>query len=91
MKTLTVTQAARNFNRVVDAMERDQEEVLLVRNKRHVVRLVPEPAAQNALEVLGDLCGSLDDGTATALSEAIGRTRRGRTATLVSLRNPWDS
>ena len=91
MKTLTVTQAARNFSRVVDELERDQEEILLIRHKRRVLRLVPEPRMQNALEVLGDLCASLDDGTAAALSGSVQRTCRGKTAMLASLRNPWGS
>jgi prevent-host-death family protein len=89
MKTLTVTEAARNFSRVLDEVERDQEEIVLVRNHRQIVRLIPEPLAQNALEVLGDLYRTLDDETADALSEAINRTRKGRTATLDKLRNPW--
>ena len=91
MKTLTVAQAARNLNRVVDEVERDQEEILIVRNSRHVMRLVPEPPAQTALEILGDLVGSLDDGTAKALSGAVQRGRRRKTAMLASLRNPSGS
>ncbi len=91
MKTLTVTQAARNFSRVVDEVERDQEEILLVRNRRHVVRLVPEPPAQNALDVLGDLYFALDDRTAEALSRTVQRTRRRKNALVSSMNNPWGS
>lgn len=91
MKTLTVTEAARNFSRVLDEVEREQEEIVLVRNHRQIVRLVPEPPAQTALEVLGDLYRTLDDATADALAEAVNRPRRGRAATLDALRNPWAS
>ena len=91
MKTLTVTEVARNFSRVMDDVERDQEEVVLVRNHREIARLVPEPPAQNALEVLGDLYRTLDDETADALSEAIGASRKGKAGTLGELRNPWAS
>jgi len=91
VKTLTVTEAARNFSSVLDRVEREQEEVVLVRNHRHVARLVPEPPAQNALEVLGDLYRTLDEETAGALVEAITRTRKGKQATLNGLRNPWAS
>ena len=89
MKTLTVTEVARNFSSVLDNLERDQEEVVLVRNHREIARLVPEPPAQNALEVLGDLFRTLDDDTADALSAAIRRTRKGKRATVGKLRNPW--
>ena len=89
MKTLTVTEVSRNFSSVLDGVERDQEEVVLVRNHRHIARLVPEPPAQNALEVLGDLYRTLDDDTAAALSGGIKRSRSGKTGTLGELRNPW--
>ena len=91
MKILTVTKAARNFSRVLDEVEREGEEIVLVRNHRQIVRLVPEPAAQNALEVLGDLYRTLDDETAQALAEAVNGTRKGKAATLNALRNPWAS
>jgi prevent-host-death family protein len=91
MKTLTVTEVARNFSAVVDSVQEDQEEVVLVRNNKPVARLVPEPAAQNALEVLGDLYRTLDDDTAEALSEAIRSGRKTKRGTLKELRNPWAS
>jgi hypothetical protein len=53
-----------------------------------IVRLIPEPPAQNALEVLGDLHRTLDDETAEALSNAIKSTRKHRNSTLTALRNP---
>ncbi|MEQ1751030.1 MAG: type II toxin-antitoxin system Phd/YefM family antitoxin [Prosthecobacter sp.] len=71
MKTLTITEVARNFSSVMNGVESDQEEVVLVRNHKPSARLVPEPQAQNALEVLGDLYRTLDDDTADALAEAI--------------------
>src|SRR5882672_2734615 len=88
MKILTVTEAARNFSRVLDEVEREQEEIVLVRNHRQIARLVPEPTAQNALEVLGDLYCTLDEQTADALSKAVKRTRKGKARTLRGLRNP---
>jgi len=91
MKMLAVTEAARNFSRVLDEVERKQAEIVLVRNHRQVARLSPEPAAQNALEVLGDLYRTLNERVAEALAKAVSRTRRGRTARLSALRNPWPS
>ena len=89
MKTLTVTEAARNFSRVLDEVAHEQQEIVLVRNHQRIVRLVPEPPEQNALQVLGDLYRTLDDETAQAPSEAVKQARNGKGATLGSLRNPW--
>ncbi len=91
MKTLSVTEVARNFSAVLDSVEREQQEVVLVRNHRQIARLVPEPPARNALEVLGDLYRTLDDATASALTEAMQVARKGKRGTLGELRNPWDS
>lgn len=91
MKTLTVTEVARNFSAVMDSVESEQEEIVLVRNHKPIARLVPEPQAQNAFEVFGDLYRTLDDGTADALAKSINsgkKTKRGR---LNDLRNPWAS
>jgi PHD/YefM family antitoxin component YafN of YafNO toxin-antitoxin module len=89
MKTLSVTEVARNFSAVLDSLERDQEEVVLVRNRRQVARLVPEAPRQDALEVFGDLYRTLDEATAEALSAAVSSSRRGRRGKVSELRNPW--
>ena len=89
MKTLSVTDVARNFSAVLDALERDHEEIVLVRNQRHIARLVPEAPRQDALSVLGDLYRTLDDETANALSSAIASHRKGRRGRLAELRDPW--
>jgi prevent-host-death family protein len=89
VKTLSVTDVARNFSAVLDAVERDQEEIVLVRNQRHVARLVPEAPRQDALSVFGDLYRTLDDQTAEALSAAIASNRRIRRGRVAELRDPW--
>lgn len=89
MKTLSVTDVARNFSAVLDAVERDQEEIVLVRNQRHVARLVPEAPRQDALSVFGDLYRTLDDETADALSAAIASQRKRRRGRVAELRDPW--
>ncbi len=89
---MTVAEVARNFSSVMDGVESEQEEIVLVRNRKAVARLVPEPPEMTALEVLGDLYRALDDdGAADALAAAISNPRKGRGATLESLRNPWAS
>lgn len=89
MKTLSVTEVARNFSAVLDELERDQEEIVLVRNSRQVARLVPEAPQQDALSVLGDLYRTLDDKTADALSAAVASRRKSRRGRLSEMRNPW--
>jgi prevent-host-death family protein len=89
VKTLSLTDVARNFSAVLDAVERDQEEIVLVRNHRHIARLVPEAPRQDALSVFGDLYRTLDDQTAEALSAAIASHRKGRRARVSELRDPW--
>lgn len=89
MKVLSVTEVSRNFSAVLDAVERNQEEIVLVRNQRHIARLVPEAPRQDALEVFGDLYRTLDDETADALSAAVTSHRKSRRGRVSELRNPW--
>ena len=89
MKRLSVTEVARNFSAVLDAVERNQEEIVLVRNRRQVARLVPEAPHQDALEVFGDLFRTLDDETADALVRAISVARKGRRGRVTELKHPW--
>jgi antitoxin (DNA-binding transcriptional repressor) of toxin-antitoxin stability system len=89
MKTLSVTDAARNFSAVLDGLERDREEIVLVRNRRPIARLVPEMPHQDALSVFGDLYRILDDETAAALSAAIASSRKSRRGRVSQLREPW--
>ena len=89
MRTLSVTEVARNFRAVLDRVERQQEEVVLVRNRRQVARLVPEAPQQTALEVFGDLYCTLDDRTAGALAAQVSAARKSRRGRLSELMNPW--
>jgi antitoxin (DNA-binding transcriptional repressor) of toxin-antitoxin stability system len=89
VKTLSVTNVARHFSAVLDNLERDQEEIVLVRNQRTIARLVPEARRQDALSVFGDLYRTLDDKTADALSAAITSQRKSRRGRVSELRDPW--
>ena len=89
MKTISVTDVARNFSAVLDALERHQEEILLVRNRRNVARLVPEAPHQDALSVFGDLYRTLDDRSADALVAALPAVRQRRRGRVSELRDPW--
>ena len=89
MRRKSATEVARNFSAVLDAIERDQEEIILVRNQRQVARLVPEAPRQDALAVFGDLYRTLDDETADALSAALASQRKRRRGRVAELRDPW--
>ena len=84
-----MTDVARNFSAVLDALERDQEEIVLVRNQRQIARLIPEAPHQDALNVFGDLYRTLDDETADLLWAAIGSQRKSRRGRVAELRDPW--
>lgn len=91
MKTLTIAEAARSFTEVLNELERDQEEVALVRGDQQIARLVPEPPRANALAVFGDLYATLDYDTGKALQKALTKVRRAKNQKLAALRNPWVS
>ncbi len=88
MKKLSVTNVTRSFSAIIDAVERDQEEIVLVRNNRQVARLVPDAPRQDAISVFGDVYRTLDDGTADALATAIETRRKNRRGRVSELRDP---
>ncbi len=45
MRTVTATEAARNFGRVLDLLEHESEEIVVLRNNQPVAKLVPGPHA----------------------------------------------
>src|SRR5262245_24150320 len=49
MKTTSATEVARNVRAVLDALEREQEEIVVVRNRRTIARLVPEAPQRDAM------------------------------------------
>ena len=63
---------------------------MLIRNRRQIARVIPAPPAWNALEVLGDLYRTLDEGTADALTAAIAKARKRKRGRLSELRDPWE-
>jgi len=89
MNEMTVAEAASNLSAVLSEMERTDEEVVLVRDNHHVARIVPEPAPQTALEVMGDLYRTLEPQAAAAWES---KTKQGRAnGRLGELRQAWAS
>ena len=61
MRTITATEASRNFSHLLDLMERGEEEIVITRNRHPVARLLPGGARMTALEAFVDLYRTLDD------------------------------
>ncbi len=61
MKILTATEISRNFSRVLDELERGSEEIIVMRGKHPVAKMVPGAPRLTALEALADLYRTLDD------------------------------
>jgi prevent-host-death family protein len=86
MRTVTATEAARNFSRVLDLLEHESEEIVVVRNNQPVAKLVPGAPRMTALQALADLYRTLPDAEGAAwLVDAKRMDRRLRK----QVRDPW--
>ena len=61
MITMTATDVARKFSKVLDRLEHGSEEIAIVRNHHIVAKLVPGSASMTALEAFSDLYGILSN------------------------------
>jgi prevent-host-death family protein len=86
VRTVTATEAARNFSRVLDMLEHGTEEIVVVRNNHPVAKLVPGAPHMTAMEALADLYRTLPDQAGAAwlkVSRKIDRRLRRQ------IRDPW--
>ena len=58
MRTLSATEISRNFSHVLDLLEHGGEEIVIIRNKHPVARLIPGAPRMTALEAFGDLASN---------------------------------
>jgi antitoxin (DNA-binding transcriptional repressor) of toxin-antitoxin stability system len=87
MRTLSVTEIARNFRRVLDSLEHGGEEVVVMRNKHPIAKLVPGACRMTALEALADLHRTLDEEEGAAwISDAA----EGDRLFVRETRDPWE-
>ena len=83
---MTATEVGRNFSRVLDTLERGDEEIIVLRGRHPVARMIPGAPRMTALEALGDLYRTLDDAEGEAwLEDVAGADRRLRR----EVRDPW--
>ena len=86
MKTMTATEVARGFRRVLDSLEQGGEEIVVVRNSHPVARLVPGAPRMKAIEALGDLYRVLDDAEGDAWAADARKSDR---LLVAEARDPW--
>jgi len=82
---MTVTDFARNMKKVLNKIEYQGEEVLLVRNKKKLVKIIPQTSGGTALEVLSDIYRTLPENAGKTWLED-SKTQ----AVVEEIRNPWD-
>jgi len=86
MRTVTATEAARNFSRVLDLLEHESEEIVVLRNNQPVAKLVPGAPRMTALEALADLHRTLSDEEGAAWLKDVRRVDR---RLRKEIRDPW--
>ncbi len=91
MKTISATELARNFSRVLDRLAAEREEVVIERNHRQIARLIPGPARLTAIEALSDIYRTLPDAAAADWESDSRRTRLKGERLAGGVRNPWAS
>ncbi|MGA2261602.1 MAG: type II toxin-antitoxin system Phd/YefM family antitoxin [Acidobacteriota bacterium] len=86
MRILTATEVSRNFSRLLDELARGGEEIVVMRGKHPVAKMVPGAPRLTALEVLADLYHTLEDAEGRAwIEDAATADRQGRK----EIRDPW--
>lgn len=86
MKILTATEVSRNFSRVLDELEHGHGEIIIMRGKHPVAKMVPGAPRLTALQALADLYHTLDDKEGEAwIKDAAEADRPSRR----EVRDPW--
>jgi antitoxin (DNA-binding transcriptional repressor) of toxin-antitoxin stability system len=87
MTTMTVTNFSRRLRAALDRIEHGGEEIVLVRNKNKIARILPGTPHMTAREAMGDLYHTLDEDAArTWVSDGRLKQTLGH-----GTRNPWVS
>jgi antitoxin (DNA-binding transcriptional repressor) of toxin-antitoxin stability system len=86
MQTMTATEVNRNFRRVLDALARNADEIVVLRNRQPVARLLPGSPRMTAIEALSDLYRTLNNGEGDAW---LRDSRTADRAVRKEMRDPW--
>jgi antitoxin (DNA-binding transcriptional repressor) of toxin-antitoxin stability system len=86
MRTMTATEVSRNFRKVLDSLERGNDEIVVVRHHHPIARLIPGAPRMTALEALADLHRTLEDSEGAAWIKDAAAADHLRVA---ERRDPW--
>jgi len=86
MKILTATEVSRQLSRVLDELERGGEEIVVMRGRHPVAKMVPGAQRLTALEALADLHRILDDETGKAWLKDMARVEH---PAKKEMHDPW--
>ena len=86
MVEMTVTEFAKKLRAVFDRIEHKGEEVILMRNKHRIARIIPGSPHLTAIEAMGDLYRTLPEDAAEGWLEE----SRNAAAVSEEERNPWE-
>jgi antitoxin (DNA-binding transcriptional repressor) of toxin-antitoxin stability system len=85
MIEMTVTEFVRRLKTIFDRIEYKGEEVILVRNKHRIARIIPGSAHLTAIEAMGDLYRTLPEDAANGWL----KDGRAKGTTTSEARDPW--
>jgi antitoxin (DNA-binding transcriptional repressor) of toxin-antitoxin stability system len=86
LRTLSATVVARNLSRLLDSLEHGGEEIVVIRNKHPIAKLVPGAPRMTAIEALGDVYATISDAEGdTWLADS----REGDRLLVAETRDPW--
>ncbi len=86
MIEISVTNFSRNLRKMFDTIEHQKEEIILVRNKQRIARIIPGSSQLTAKEAMTGLYKTLSK---EAAENWLHESRL--TDTLDSMENKWDS
>jgi antitoxin (DNA-binding transcriptional repressor) of toxin-antitoxin stability system len=86
MKTMTATEVARNFRKVLDSLQNGTEEILIIRNNQTVAKLLPGVPKMTALEALSDIYKTIPAQEGDAWLKDV---KKGSRKLRKELRNSW--
>ncbi len=86
MIEITVTKFSRNLRKMFDRIEHGKEEIILVRKKQRIARIIPGASRLTAREAMGSLYKTLSEAAAKNWLE-----ESRLPDTLESRENKWDS
>jgi antitoxin (DNA-binding transcriptional repressor) of toxin-antitoxin stability system len=87
MGIMTATEFAKNIKKTLDRLEFSGEEIIIIRNKHQIARLIPGSHHLTALEAMADLYQTLPPDAARDWEK---ESRMSGTLS-EEMRDPWDS